>query len=187
MFAKPFSPSAALYLSAAQVVLSPIIAAVTKTKLDSTGDCLLNETPGRVCDFVYSTVGFSLLFTLMLAIPTLLWQRNSTTANTAPLIQEAGNLSCFGAFWWMVLSITITARGKQADNAGYAGTAARGAVVAFAWILTALFFFAGLLVYADRILHAYRVKPKGEDDDISSEPDSEGYVYTQALARTPVS
>ena len=44
----------------------------------------------------------------------------------------------------------VAARGKQADDAGYDGTGARGAVIAFAWILTALFFFAGLLVYADR-------------------------------------
>ena len=40
---------------------------------------------------------------------------------------------------------------------------------------------------ACRILHTYRVKPKSEDEDLSSQPDSEGYVYTQALARTPVS
>ncbi|GAB4822845.1 hypothetical protein N2152v2_009891 [Parachlorella kessleri] len=176
-----------LGLAAAQIALGVIIPAVTSTKLNPPGDCWLNLMPGSVCDFVYSTSGFSLLFSLLLAIPTLLFHLRATGKDAStPLIPAASHLALFGAFWWMVLAITITARGNQASDAGYPEESARGAVIAFSWIQMVLFLAVGVIVIFDRFQVWYARQKSKIPDDVSEESD-EGYAYTRAHAHTPVS
>lgn len=67
-----------------------------------------------------------------------------------PLILESSHLSLFGAFWWMVLAITITQRGKQAAAAGLGGGSARDATMAFAWLEMVLFLANSAAVIVDR-------------------------------------
>ncbi|GAB4822846.1 hypothetical protein N2152v2_009892 [Parachlorella kessleri] len=138
-------------------------------------------------------------------MPTWLFHRQVRGKDhNSPLMLEACQLALFAAFWWMVLAITITARGKQASDAGYPEESARGATIAFSWIQMVVFLAAALVVLYDRqawrtsdlvaaavtwvaARYVHYVNRVRKDDDASSETASEAnYVYTRALAHTPV-
>eukprot|EP00887_Chlorella_sp_A99_P005651 scaffold1.g5651.t1 len=120
-------------LAVLQIIFAIVIAAVTSTQLDdvpgtdfptnpnkwygvdNTTYCVLNIVsqvpPGRVCDFVYITVGFGLFFSLVLLIPSVIALRKRVLFLAAIAISQ----SLFAAFWWLVLAITINARAPQAS------------------------------------------------------------------------
>ena len=61
------------------------------------------------CSFVYITVGFGIFFSLLLLIPSLIALRKRSLFLDTVAIAH----SLFAAFWWLVLAVTITQRGKQ--------------------------------------------------------------------------
>ena len=56
-----------------QIIFQVVIGAVTGTRLAYDNLCQLNLDPesGRVCDFVYPTIGFGIFFSLLLTIGTV--------------------------------------------------------------------------------------------------------------------
>ncbi|KAL6782406.1 hypothetical protein ACKKBG_A06655 [Auxenochlorella protothecoides x Auxenochlorella symbiontica] len=137
-------------LAALQVIFQVVIGAVTGTKLDQGDLCQLNLDPqsGRVCDFVYNTVGFGLLFSLIL-IGTVYY----TLAKARPGTLTAGatiGLAAYAFFWYLVFSITISIRGRQATDAGQPGTVDRNTVVGLSWIVTFAFLAIAILAIWER-------------------------------------
>ena len=99
------------------------------------------------CSFVYATSGFSLLFTLLMALCV------AATLRQGPgsfLPSEAGAVAAFGSLWWVATAVTVTQRGKQAANSGLPEGSARDAVAALAWLEFALFVLATACVAYDR-------------------------------------
>ena len=107
---------------------------------------------GSVCDFVYVTSGFSLLWSLLLLVPTLLALRRPRTPYLDPIVPS---LCAFAVFWWVVCSITISIRGEQAGAEGLAGSSARQGAAALAWGEVLLFFVNGVAGIVDRTM-AYK-------------------------------
>lgn len=182
------APAALLGFIALQIIFAITIPAVTSAQLNpGGGSCYLNLLNGSVCDFVYVTSGFGLLFSLILLAPAI-----GTLRGGQDRFLEAifGSLSLFGAFWWMVLAITITIRGNQATDAGYQGTASRNGVVALSWLEAILFFFSFLAVVYDRIaFRRYRTKLDRSRSLLDLEQRAEfkqQYVATQVLGSTPL-
>ncbi|PRW56331.1 hypothetical protein C2E21_5253 [Chlorella sorokiniana] len=180
--------AALLGFVALQIIFNITIPAVTSVQLNPGGGlCYLNLLKGSVCDFVYVTSGFGFLFSLVLLAPAI-----STLRGGQDRFLEAifGSLSLFGAFWWMVLAITITIRGGQATDAGYEGTTARNAVIGLSWIEAVLFFFSFLAVVYDRIaFRRYRAKMARSRSLLDLEQRTEfkqHYAATQVLGSTPL-
>lgn len=216
-------PALPILLHHKQVIFQVVIGAVTGTKLDQGDLCQLNLDPqsGRVCDFVYNTVGFGLLFSLILigtvvsggcfrdwglcrgsvllaaqlpgelglakrpngpcgeVICGLLPHNNHsllhgnhfcphftpdvfasppprqyyTLAKARPGTLTAGatiGLAAYAFFWYLVFSITISIRGRQATDAGQPGTVDRNTVVGLSWIVTFAFLAIAILAIWER-------------------------------------
>lgn len=182
------APAAIIGFVALQIIFGITIPAVTSSVLNPGGNlCYLNLLKGSVCDFVYVTTGFGLFFSLLLLAPAI-----GTLRGGKDKFLEAifGSLSLFGAFWWMVLAITITIRGGQATDEGYPYTSARNGVIGLSWIEAVLFFFCFLAVVYDRIaFRRYRTKLDRSRSLLDLEQRAEfkqQYVATQALGSTPL-
>ena len=79
---------------------------MTSTQLsEANGDCYLNLIPGRVCDFVYVTAGFSLFFSILLGLGVWSTLREGPRAY---LPNACAGVALFSSFWWMVAAITFT-------------------------------------------------------------------------------
>lgn len=139
---------------ALQVVFAVVVPIVTSAQLSSGGSCYLNQS-GNVCSFAYVTSGFSLFFSILLALGTASTLRAVRKAPTTSFLPgEAGSVAAFAAFWWMAAAIAFTKRGAQATDAGLPATSARNAVIALSWLEFAAFVVAAVAVALDRMRHA---------------------------------
>lgn len=86
------------------------------------------------CSFLELSSGFSLLFSLLLAIGAAVAARHRT-----PLDADVASVAAFAGLWWLVAAITATQRGQQASDAGLAQRSARDAVIALSWLEFVLF------------------------------------------------
>lgn len=191
-------------LAVLQIIFAIVIAAVTSTQLDdvpgtdfptnpnkwygvdNTTYCVLNIVsqvpPGRVCDFVYITVGFGLFFSLVLLIPSVIALRKRVLFLAAIAISQ----SLFAAFWWLVLAITINARAPQASALSYPGDSQRTAVRAIIWLEYALNQLVVFVAIWDRVRFAKYKKAKKIGASHSEKRFEETHAATQVLGATPI-
>lgn len=114
-----------------------------------------------MCSFAYVTAGFSLLFSILLAlgaVPTLRAARKAPTTSFLP--GEAGSVAAFAAFWWMAAAVTFTQRGAQATDAGMPAASARNGVIALSWLEFAAFVVATVAVALDRCAGSSLLPPR---------------------------
>lgn len=110
---------------------------------------LLPPTSTSPCRFIEVTAGFSLFFSLLLAIAGVAAAQQQPPTPPA-LADEATSVSAFAILWWIVAALTATIRGQQASDAGLPESSARAAVAALSWLLLAAFIAAWAAATYDR-------------------------------------
>ncbi|KAI7843853.1 hypothetical protein COHA_002404 [Chlorella ohadii] len=138
----------------AAISLAVVIPIIVSTKLSPDGSCLLN-TSGNTCLFIEITAGFSLFFSVLLAIAGVAAAQQQPPSPPA-LADEATSVSAFAVLWWTVAALTATIRGQEASNAGLPETSARTAVIALSWLLLAAFIATWAAATYDRIKESQR-------------------------------
>jgi hypothetical protein len=135
-----------------QIVFAAALAGVVATQLDyqtvkagAPTQCLLNSK-GQVCVFTYITAGAIMFFTLLTIIPVFIFYRRGAALHPVYL-----SLASFSFFWQLVMAITITIRGGQAQDSGLPQQGARDTAWAFAWLGVALTFISAIVITLDII------------------------------------
>ncbi|PRW56251.1 20S proteasome beta subunit type beta 5 isoform B [Chlorella sorokiniana] len=139
----------------AQIALGVVIPVIVSTSLSPEGSCLLN-TSGNTCLFIQITAGFSLFFSVLLAIAGIAAARQQPPSPPA-LADESTSISAFAILWWTVAALTATIRGQQASDAGLPENSARTAVIALSWLALAAFIASWAAATFDRIKEAHRL------------------------------
>lgn len=106
-------------------------------------------TSPSLCRFIEITAGFSLFFSILLAIAGLAAARQQPPSPPA-LADEATSVSAFAILWWIVAALTATIRGQQASDTGLPESSARAAVAALSWLVLAAFIAAWAAATYDR-------------------------------------
>jgi hypothetical protein len=125
------------------------MAGIVSSQLDyqsSAPYCYLNAS-GQVCIFTYVTAGEIMLMALSLIIP-LVWV-GLKRRGPAPILGVYFSITLFSFFWQLVMSITITIRGGQADDAGLPASGSRTSALAFAWLGVALTILTAAVILLD--------------------------------------
>lgn len=102
-----------------------------------------------LCRFIEITAGFSLFFSILLAIAGFAAVRQQPPSPPA-LADEATSVSAFAILWWTVAALTATIRGQQASDAGLPESSARAAVAALSWLVLVAFIAAWAAATYDR-------------------------------------
>lgn len=143
---------AVLAIGVLNLVFASALAGVVRTQLDyqevkagAPTVCLLN-VKGQVCVFTYITAGAIFFFTLLQIIPVAYFYKKGDSLYPVYL-----SLAIFSFFWQLVMSITITIRGRQAMSSGLPQQSSREAAWAFAWLGTVLSLFAAITVILDLV------------------------------------
>ena len=97
-----------------------------------------------LCSFTYITAAFTMFFTLLQIIPVIYFYRKGDSLYPVYL-----SIAIFSFFWQLVMSITITIRGRQAMSSGLPKQSSREAAWAFAWLGTVLSLFAAITILLD--------------------------------------
>lgn len=108
----------------------------------------LSSAPS-LCRFIEITAGFSLFFSILLAIAGFAAVRQQPPSPPA-LADEATSVSAFAILWWTVAALTATIRGQQASDAGLPESSARAAVAALSWLVLVAFIAAWAAATYDR-------------------------------------